>query len=104
MDREEIIKIIDEKFDSLIKSDRYVFEKHLQYLDGRDVQLGRTTGTKFGTEGYVSGSDEGQKISFYNATPIIQPATVADASGCVGDADDKVNAVIDLLQSLGLMR
>ena len=96
MDREEIIKIIDEKFDSLIKSDRYVFEKHLQYLDGRDVQLGRTTGTKIGTA-------TDQKVAFYGTTPVVQQSTIADASGCSGSADDKVNEVIDVLQALGFI-
>ena len=96
MDRDEVIKIIDEKFDSLIKSDRYVFEKHLQYLDGRNIQLGRTTGTKIGTA-------TDQKLAFYGITPVDQPATVTDAGGCAGSADTKVIEIRDRLQELGLI-
>lgn len=42
-------------------------------------------------------------VGFFGATPVNQPGTIADASGCSGDADDKVNLIIDLLQELGLM-
>ena len=44
--------------------------------EGSNFQLGTTTGTKFGTQ-------TSQKLSFYNATPIIQPATTNVVSALV---------------------
>jgi hypothetical protein len=44
---------------------------NLQITDARDVILGTTTGTKIGTA-------TTQKLGFYNATPVVQPAAVAD--------------------------
>ena len=44
--------------------------------EGSNFQLGTTTGTKFGTQ-------TSQKLSFYNATPIIQPTTTNVVSALV---------------------
>ena len=51
---------------ALVKSDRYLLEKHLQIADGRNVQVGKTTGTMIGTEAT-------QKLGFFGNTPIVQP-------------------------------
>lgn len=59
---------------TLIVTNHYTLQKHTQVFDGRNFQLGRTTGTKFGT-----GTD--QKLAFFNATPITQPAVVATPTG-----------------------
>jgi hypothetical protein len=64
-----------------------------------DIILGTTTGTKIGTA-------TNQKLGFYNATPVDQPATVSDPSGgAVVDAEARtaINAIIDRLQELGLI-
>jgi hypothetical protein len=72
---------------------------NLQITDARDVILGTTTGTKIGTA-------TTQKLGFYNATPVVQPAAVADitttatagtlptpdGSVTVADADAPTNA------------
>ena len=58
------------------KSDRYVFAKDVQIMDGRDIQLAKGRGTMIGTEA-------SQKLGFYGATPVIQQpgaAYVADAT------------------------
>ena len=73
MNEQQIKEIIKEELGALLKSDRYMFEKIIQIADGRNIQLGLTTGTKIGTS--VS-----QKLSFWNKTPIIQPAS-ADQAG-----------------------
>ena len=96
MDRDEVIKIIDEKFDSLIKSDRYVFEKHLQYLDGRNIQLGRTTGTKIGTENT-------QKIGLFGVTPVVQPSNVTNASATIESVTSQLNDLLSRLRDLGVI-
>ena len=76
---QEIRQIVREELFFLVKSDRYIFEKLLQIADGRNIQLGRTTGTMIGTA-----SD--QKVGFYGVTPVIrqtaaQPYTAADIGG-----------------------
>lgn len=53
----------------LIFSDRYVFQKNLQFQDGRNIQLATGTGSKVGTA-------IGQKIGFFNATPVAQQAAM----------------------------
>lgn len=66
-------RIVEEKLNYLFKSDRYVFEKLVQLLDGRNIQTGLTTGTKIGTA-------TTQKIAFHNSTPVIQRTGAAQAS------------------------
>ena len=50
----------------------YVFSKHIQVLDGRNIQVGKTTGTKIGTE-------TTQKIGFFGSTPIIKQTTISQS-------------------------
>jgi hypothetical protein len=61
----------------------------------KNVQADRTTGTKIGT----STSD---KLSFWNATPVVQPATVANATDATS-AIARLNEVIARLKTLGLI-
>lgn len=60
----------------LIASDRYTVQKHIQMFDGRNMQLGLTTGTKIGTA-------TTQKIGFYGVTPVVQPIAPATAAGII---------------------
>ena len=96
---ERLPELVTREVERILKDfsgDRYVFSKNLELRDGRNVQVGRTTGTKIGTA-------TDQKLGFFGATPVDQPATVADASGCTGDADDRLNELIDRLQELGII-
>jgi len=104
MDKEteqQIRKIIGEELQTLFKIDRFVFEKHIQILDARNIQVGRGTGCKIATA-------TDQKLGFFGTTPVDQPATVSDPSGA-GDAGvdtparTAINAIIDRLQELGLI-
>lgn len=61
--------------------------------DAINLAVGTTTGTKIGTVGGASG----QKLGFFNATPIVQPLLATGASHTVDD-------VITTLQNLGLAR
>lgn len=97
--QEKLLMDISRRLNVLERSDRFVFSKNIQLLDGRGFQFGKTVGTKIGT-----GID--QLISFYGVTPVNQPATVSDASGgstVDSEARVAVNAVIDRLQELGLI-
>lgn len=75
--------------------------------DGKNIVLNATTGTKIGTA-------TTQKLSFFNATPIVQPATSGSASTLVGgggsaltDTDTfdgwTIAKVVKALRQLGLL-
>jgi len=57
--------------------------------------------------GVKIGTATNQLLGFYGATPVDQPATVADPSGVTTDEDVEartaINAIIDRLQELGLI-
>jgi hypothetical protein len=67
--------------------------------DAKNITLNATTGTKIGTA-------TNQKLGFYNATPIVQGASVADAiGGAIVDAEARaaINALISRIEALGLI-
>ena len=74
MTPDERIKLLEDRLNKLEKSDRYVIEKNMQFLDGKAIQIGVTTGLKIGTfgAGPFSGTAiaNPQKIGFFGATPI----------------------------------
>jgi len=96
---EERLARVEGLLAAMNRSDRYTFQRLVQILDGRNIQLGKTTGTKIGTE-------TSQKLAFFGVTPVDQPATVSDPSGGgTQDAEARtaIIAVIDRLQELGLI-
>lgn len=65
--------------------------------EAHNIILGSATGTKIGTA-------TTQKLGFFNATPIAQPAANADTSGAILSAlETEVNQIKQLLRDLGLM-
>lgn len=81
-------------------TDRYTFGNSLLTLaDTVDIAFNTTTGSKLGTA-------TTQKIAFWNATPIVQPAAVADASGGVVidiEARAALNALLAKIRTTGLI-
>lgn len=72
--------------------------QNLSLLD-KNMVFGTTTGTKFGTGAT-------QKMGWWNATPVVQPTAVADASGgAVNDAEARtaLNALLARLRTLGIL-
>lgn len=104
MTEEEIREIIRNELQEFLASDRYIFTKTIQILDGRNIIVGKTTGTEIGTE-------TTQKIGFYGYTPVDQPARVdepSDASVGYVQAEQQsqttaIKGLIALLKELGLM-
>ena len=93
------IEGLEAKLDILFYSDRYVFSRDIQMMDGRNIQLATGTGTRIGTA--IS-----QLLGFYNVTPVDQPAAVTDPSGGAtidAEARTAIIATIDRLQELGLI-
>ena len=65
MDEQQIRRIIKEELMGLIDSKQFTFERAIQILDGRNIQVGITTGTKIGTA-------TTQKLGFFNKAPVAQ--------------------------------
>ena len=68
------------------------------FENGYNIATGTTTGTKIGTA-------TTQKLGFWNATPVVQPAHIADPSGgAVIDAEARtaINAILAWQATLGL--
>ena len=96
MNPEEVKKIIREELEKFIRRDRFTFTKLLQILDGRNIQVGKTTGTIIGTETI-------QKIGFFAKSPVVQQSAISDADGTLGSATSRVNAVIAALEAFGFI-
>ncbi len=97
MNETQIRQIIKEEIGSLFRSDRFLFEKILQILDGRNIQLGSGTGTKIGTA-------TTEKIGFYNTTPVIQRSAISAPSGGSPidvEARTAINSIRQVLIDLG---
>jgi hypothetical protein len=67
----------------------------LQVADAGNITVGTTTGTKIGTA-------TTQKIGFFDATPVVQPTAVADATDAV-DVITQLNALLTRMRNLGLI-
>ena len=73
-------------------------EKSMQILNGRDIQVGRSIGTKIGTAA-------DQKIGFFGKAPVVQQGAISSPSGGATvdtQARSAINSIISVLQTLGL--
>lgn len=98
-DKQEVVTIIQEVFQNFNRSDRFTFEKKIQILNGRNIELGGDEGTKFGTA-------VDQKLGLYGTTPVVQGSTITDPTGGgTQDAEARtaINALIDRLQDIGII-
>lgn len=64
-------------------------------VDAANLAFGTATGSKIGTGAT-------QKIGFWNATPVVQPAAVADATDAAS-AITQLNALLAKLRTLGII-
>jgi hypothetical protein len=63
--------------------------------DALNIAVGTTTGTKIGT-------GTTQKLAFWNATPVVQPTAVADATDAAS-VITQLNALLSRMRDLGLI-
>ena len=104
-DEQKIKQIIQDYFSTFIVSDRYVFQKHLQLFDGKNIQLAKSTGTIIGTE--IT-----QKLGFFDTTPVIKQNHIDDATGAGGTYNQTqvqsivsaVNAAVLVLEKFGFIK
>ena len=98
MTPDEIRQIVREEIGK--QFDRIIFNQHIQILNARNIQLGRTNGTKIGTAA-------DQKLGFFGKTPVVQQGaiTIGATEGVLGydnNLRSAVNSIITELKNLGL--
>ncbi len=92
--QEQRLKYVEQLLETLVKSDRYVFDKTLQLSDGRKIQLGRSTGTTIGTAA-------DQKLSFYGVTPVVQAGSITTPSSAGSSySQSQANAVVTAVTAI----
>jgi hypothetical protein len=94
----EVRSIIHDEFEEFLASDRYIFHKTVQLLDGRNIQFGVGTGTKIGTE-------TTQKLSVYGVTPVVQAGAIsAPTGGATVDAESRtaINSIRTAIKNFGI--
>jgi len=87
---EQVREMIQDELRGFLGPERYTFQKHIQMLDGRNIQTGRTVGTKLGTA-----SD--QLVGFWGTTAVNQPAAIADVASGSSDSDGVARTAINLI-------
>lgn len=93
-DKEEVRKIIRDELSFLIKNNKIVLGKPMQILDGNDIVIGQTNGTRFGTAA-------SQPIAFYGSSPRVQfPTGFLVAASGGGTIDTQARARIADLNEL----
>lgn len=98
MDTEARLEKLEALFSQLLQSDRYTIHKTLQIFDGRNIQVGTTTGTKIGTAAT-------QKLSLWGVTPVVQASAISapnspGATYVQGDAQSAVTAINSIRTAL----
>ena len=95
MNEDRIRELIRDELGRFYKKDKFIFHQHSQILDGRNFQVGLTTGTKIGT-GIT------QKLSFYGVTPVVQAGAIASPAANAADLKVAVDAIRVALTNIGI--
>ena len=101
MTEEKVREIIKEEMNSTFA---FIFSKNITMSDGRNIQVGLTTGTKIGTA-------TTQKIGFFNAPPVVQQDSIVPVpsmSGTYVQSEqilqcDRITNIITTLRNLGFI-
>ena len=67
MNEEQVRQIIRQELAFMVKNKKLVFPYPMQILDGNDITIGQTVGTRIGSSG--------SKIALFGKTPIVQYPT-----------------------------
>jgi|DEB0MinimDraft_12_1074336.scaffolds.fasta_scaffold16727_2 hypothetical protein len=82
------------KFTTTNSGEKVVFGKDLDISGDHDLIIGTSTGTKIGTAAT-------QKIGFFNATPVVQPATTGTTTGTSGGSGTALHANATITGGVG---
>ena len=87
----EVREIIREEVPRLLAKSRVTIEGSIELLDGRNIIVGTTTGSKIATA-------TGQKLGFFNAAPAVQQTSGANLTNNVtaGGTNDTIANFTDL--------
>lgn len=88
------ITLLENLLFAVMKSDKYYFGKQIVLTNGANMSFSPTTGTKIGTSVL-------QKIGFYNATPVIQHASIAAPSGGGVQDVQARSTIATIIETLG---
>lgn len=97
MDEATVRKLIREELQELLQ-DKYTFNKEVRFLDGRNIQFGKTTGTIIGTE-------TTQRLGFFGKSPVTQQSAISSpVGGSTVDTEARtaINALKDVFYNFGL--
>ena len=93
------IDILKRRLNAYELSDRFMMNKTFQLMDGRNIQLGNSIGTKIGTEST-------QKVGFFGVSPVAQQSHISAPTGGAtvdGPARGAINATLTALAILGFV-
>lgn len=97
MTPEEVRKIFRQELATAIGglNDKFLFQKSMQIFDGRNIQVGKNTGTQIGTEAL-------QKIGFYGVAPVAQQSAITAPSGggAAGVDNPARGAIVSLIAAI----
>lgn len=91
----EIRQVVADELQPIFGVDRLIFEKNIQIFDGRNIQVGRTIGTKIGTA-------TDQKVGLYGTTPVIQASAISSPAATTGSLKTAVDAIRTALSNIGI--
>ena len=99
LSEEQVREIIRDELSFFLKRDKYIFDKHIQILNGRNIQLSTDVGTKIGT-------DNTQKLGFYGNMPVSQQGAITDPTGGLtvdSPARSAIASILTALRNLGII-
>ena len=91
------IELLENLVFTFMRTNKYAFSKNILMQDGRNIEVNTGTGTRIGTA-------TGQKLAFFNSTPVVQQAANADTSGATLAAlETEVNQLKAVLRTFGFI-
>jgi hypothetical protein len=96
MNKEEILQLIRQEMEQIVRFQNPTFEHHINLLNGVDLRVGGETGSRIGTSST-------EKLGFYGATPIIRPTAISAPSGGATQDTQARAALTDIITKLSTL-
>jgi hypothetical protein len=101
MTADQVRKIVREELAHFMMQSKFVFNRPIQVMDGNDIVLGQTNGTRLGTSAT-------QKLGLYGKTPVAQqsaitPPNIQLATYHQSDAETLRSAIDDIINRLQVL-